>query len=208
MFTLTWPPTIQPTLFLWCSNDSHQYVYSDRGSQLIAASKELKTLFKQLNWDRIIDSGLEWVLSPAEAPWYNGCCESLIRSIKKCLQRTIGEQKLSYNELQTFLYETANLLNERPIGKILTTPEDGSYLCPNDLLLGRTFAKAPNRDFSTKSYLKRRVCFVQEITNIFWKKWTTFYFASLIVRKKWHHEERTVALHDIVIIYQKDLPRG
>ena len=157
-------------------------VYSDRGSQLIAASKELKTLFKQLNWDNIIDisaqNGLEWVLSPAEALWYNGCCESLTRSIKICLQRSIGEQKHSYNELQTFLYETADLLNERPIGKIPTTPEDGSYLCPNDLFLGRTFAKAPNGDFSTKSYLKRRICFVQEMTNVFWKKWTVLFCFS------------------------------
>ena len=55
---------------------------------------------------------------------------------------------------------------------------------------------------------KRRICYVQELTNIFWKKWTTFYFASLIVRKKWHHEQRDVAMHDIVIIHEKDLPRG
>ena len=71
-------------------------IYSDRGSQLIAASKELRAMFKHLDWDRLkgvsVENGLEWVFSPAEAPWYNGSCEALINSAKKCLTRTIGTQ--------------------------------------------------------------------------------------------------------------------
>ena len=41
-------------------------------------------------------------------------------------------------EMQTTLFEVANLLNDRPIGRHPTHPDDGFYLSPNCLLLGRT----------------------------------------------------------------------
>ena len=140
-------------------------IFSDRGSQLIAASKELRDMFAKLDWGKIknvgVQNGLEWKLSPAEAPWYNGCCEALIGSIKRCLHVIIGNQKLSFSELQTVLFEVGNIVNERPIGKMPSTPEDGSYLCPNDLLLGRTFNKAPMGNFDMTICTKKRICFVQ-----------------------------------------------
>ena len=36
-------------------------------------------------------------------PWKNGCVESLIKSIKKAIKITVGEQILSFPELQTDL---------------------------------------------------------------------------------------------------------
>ena len=80
-------------------------------------------------------NGLQWIVSPGEAPWYNGCCESLIGSVKKCLRHVIGGQKMTYSELQTLLFEARNLVNERPIGKIPTTPEDGAYICLLEILI-------------------------------------------------------------------------
>ena len=67
-----------------------------------------------------------------EAPWYNGCSEAMIRSVKKSV--VIGNQIVTFNELQTFLFESANLVSERPIGKKSKPLGDGSYLPPNNLL--------------------------------------------------------------------------
>ena len=56
----------------------------------------------------------------------------------------MGENVLSYEELQTVFFEIANLLNERPIGMKPGCGIDmGSYLSPSDLLLGRSSANAP-----------------------------------------------------------------
>ena len=104
------------------------------------------------------------------------------------------------------MFEVTNLLNERLIGKIPSTSQDGSYLSSNDCLLGRSI-KSPTGQLNVTSS-KRRIWFVQTMTDMFWKKWTTFYFASLIIRKKWHHEQRNLAINDVVILYDKDLPRG
>ena len=42
----------------------------------------------------------------------------------------IGDQKLTYSELQAVFYESANVVNERPIGTTPKSIEDGSYICP------------------------------------------------------------------------------
>ena len=62
------------------------------------------------------------------APLQNGCAESLIKSVKKAIKVTIGEQVLSFPELQTVLFEMSNLVNEQPIGAHNRNIEDGQYL--------------------------------------------------------------------------------
>ena len=43
---------------------------------------------------------------------------------------------------------------------------------------------------------------------MFWKKWTLVYFPSLVMQHKWHHEKRNLQIGDIVIIADKNSPRG
>ena len=112
-------------------------IYADNGTQLRAAAKEMKNILQGLDWEKIqvfgVEKGTTWKFVPPDAPWRNGCAESLIRSTKKCLLHAIGNHILSFAEVQTTLYETANVLNERPIGRHPVNPEDGAYLSPNGL---------------------------------------------------------------------------
>jgi hypothetical protein len=187
-------------------------IYSDPGSQLKAASKELSEMFQLFDWDRIKQvgarNGLEWIFSPADSPWYNGCCESLIRSVKKCIYHAIGDAKVTFSEMQTVMYESANIVNERPIGTTPTSVEDGTYLCPNDLMLGRSSNKVPAGEFDLTINSRRRLYFVQRVCDSFWKKWITSYFPSLLERPKWHHERRNLCVGDVVIIQDTELKRS
>jgi len=70
------------------------------------------------------------------------------------------------------LFEVGNLVNERPIGRHPTSPEDGSYLCPNQLLLGRATSRIPAGPFKEPTKLKQRFELVQQIVDTFWKYWT------------------------------------
>ena len=60
---------------------------SDNGTQLIAASKELTAITKTWDWKKTkeygIMKGLQWIFTPADAPWQNGVTEALIRSVKR-----------------------------------------------------------------------------------------------------------------------------
>ena len=158
--------------------------------------------------DASVSSGLEWKFSAPEAPWYNGCCESLIRSVKKAITHAIGDHKATFSELQSVFYECANVVNERPIGTTPTSVEDGSYICPNDVLLGRSTNKVPTGDFELTVNSRRRVYFVQRLTDSFWKKWIADYFPSLLERRTWHHSKRNIKINDIVIIKDKDSKRS
>ena len=63
---------------------------------------------------------MELRFSPANAPLQNGCVE--IGTIK-ALKLEIGQHVLKFSELQAVVYEAANLVNERPVGKHPTSPE-------------------------------------------------------------------------------------
>ena len=188
------------------------YIYSDHGPQLKAASKELKGVIKELDRESLaifgVEKGVEWRFSAPDSPWQNGCAEALIRSTKKALTRALGKNILTLDEIQTVFFESANLLNERPIGKHPTSPEEGAYLCPNDLLLGRATARVPGGAFKEYTSNKRRFLIVQEITNTFWRKMIRSYFPSLLIRPKWHTLRRNVKIGDIVLVQDRNVVRG
>ena len=186
---------------------------SDLGSQLVCADKEMKQIIKQLDWRKIgksgLDYGMEWEFSKsADAPWENGLSEALVKLVKKDMARIIGSNILTFSELQTVLFEIANLLNERPIGINPTDPEEGTYLCPNDLILGRASTRVPPGTMDTSPNLKRRWAFIQQIVDSLWKRWHRDYFHTLIIRQKWHVARRDLQVGDIVLVQDANTIRG
>ena len=133
-------------------------IHSGSRTQLVAASKELKVIRQTWDVTEIMgfsaNKSITWILfnKSADAPWQNGSSEALIRSVKRALTIAIGDSKLTFAELQTVLFKTANLLNDRPIGmKPGVDVEMGSYLCPNDLLLGRNNNVVPTGNMLKQS---------------------------------------------------------
>ena len=184
-------------------------LFSDPGTQLVSADKELREFIKESeeleNFG--ITSGLEWCFSPPHAPWRNGTAESLIKAVKRAIMIAIGQQVLTFSELQTVLFEVSNLVNERPIGIHPKNPEDGTYLSPNDLILGRSGNAVPNGPFKECSNLKR-LTFIESLVDTFWKRWSRDYFYSLMIRPKWHTSKRNLRINDIVLIHDSNSLRG
>ena len=120
---------------------------SDNGIQLTAANEEPKKVVLSWDWDELTafgaTKGMEWKFLLADTPWQNGTSEALVKSVKKAITIAVGESVMTFSELQTVCFEEANLVNERPIGRHPTSPEDETYLCPNDLLFGRSTSRVP-----------------------------------------------------------------
>ena len=115
---------------------------------------------------------------------------------------------MTFSELQTVCFEAANLVNERPIGRHPTSPDDDSYLCPNDLLLGRSTSRVPSGSFTQTENPRYRFEFIQRIVDSFWRKWTRDYFPSLIIHQRWHTAKRNLKQGDIVLIQDSNQVRG
>ncbi|XP_043192676.1 uncharacterized protein LOC122366428 [Amphibalanus amphitrite] len=189
-------------------------IHSDRGSQLTAASKELREMTKSLHWEDIcqfgVSEGVKWTFNrSADAPWQNGCSEALIRLVKRALVCAVGDSVLTAGELQTALFEAANLLNQRPIGhKPGADPMLGTYLCPNDLLLGRSDIAVPQGNWDESKGFTKRIRTIQQIVTVFWKKWQRDYFSTLLVRQRWHVARRNLKIGDIVLIQDTNALKG
>ena len=130
----------------------------------------------------------KWLLSVAHK----------ITEILSC--NAIGDPILSFSEIQTVVFEASNMLNERPIRRLLTSPDDGRYLCPNDFFLGRATGRVPHGLFKEYVSDRQRFELVQLIASGFWKKMIKNYFPSSIIRQKWHTDHRNIPIGDIVLI--------
>ncbi|CAC5382020.1 unnamed protein product [Mytilus coruscus] len=113
----------------------------------------------------------------ADAPWENGCSEALIKSVKKSLSLAIGQSIMTFSELQTVLFEVANILNERPIGTSTSDPNEGTYLCPNDLILGRASSNVPVGNWDESDNFK-----------------------NVGSSQKWHVSKRNLQVLDLVLV--------
>ena len=175
----------------------------------MAASKELCNVIKDLKWKEIkrykVKHGVEWEFSPADAPWHNGATESLVKPVKRAHNAAIGEDVMSFSELQTVMFEGAQVVNQCPIGVHPTCPEECPYLCPNDLVLGRSTSHVPQGPFLERVSNKHRLDFIQAVVESFWRRRSRDVFPSLVISHKLHVKGRNVAKGDMVLIQDNNL---
>ena len=84
----------------------------------------------------------------------------------------------------------------------------GGYLCPNDLLLGRSSGAVPEGEFDISINATKRLKFIDSTLNCFWKRWHRDYFQTLFLRQKWHTSCRNIAVNDVVLIKDSNSKRG
>ena len=109
------------------------------GSQFVGAKRELREMVNGINEDEVQEfcgeKGMQWKCITPAAPHQNGCAEALVKTCKCSLKKAVGSQLLTPFELYTVSLEVANLVNQRPIGRIPNDTDDGHYICPNDTLV-------------------------------------------------------------------------
>ena len=180
-------------------------IYSDLGSQLVNAEKHLRETWEELVEESLYkistDKGTRWIFGPGDSPWYQGAAESLIKSIKQCFKFAMGSTRLSVSEFHTLCYESANILNERPLGTIPGTDSDVSILTPNCLLLGRSTANLLDscRPALTALSASSRYGLVNLVAQKFWEKWIQLYIPTMVRSYKWNKSERDFKVNDIVV---------
>ena len=189
-----------------------EIIYSDPGSQLIGAERELAETWKSIDRQSLhksgTENGLTWIFGPADSPWYQGAVESLVKSAKRAIHFAINNQRLSVQEFMTVCSEATNLLNERPIGTLTSADSELNILTPNSLLLGRATAKNPGGWQPNSNNPGKRYHAVQIVTDEFWKKWTELYAPALVIRRKWNTANRNLCPGDVVIIADRNTLRG
>ena len=187
-------------------------ILSDNGTQFVGALTDLRQMIqgvdKKVLKDYCAERGVQWKFITPAAPHQNGCAEALVKSCKLALKKAVGEHVLTPFELYTCLLEVANLVNQRPIGRPPNDPDNGSYLCPNDMPLGRASPQVPQGPFQETKNPRKRIEFIQKIVESFWRRWTRDVFPLLVPRRKWNVERRNVQVDDVVIVADGNAVRG
>ena len=189
-------------------------ITSDPGSQLSSSSGKLESWFEGMKGqlaDLASSMKFTWQISPANSPWRQGRCESRIKSLKRLILIAAGSTRLSPIELQTVLFEVANLSNERPIGLMKTPREDGTFkvITPNTLLMGRSKNSVPD-DANLGDHMKKsdRYELIQQVTSDFWVRWAQEVTPQHVIRQKWHELGRNLQIGDIVLLHDKSPLKG
>ena len=198
--------------------DSHVYVrgvpatvHSDKGSQLVAAGKEVMNV----DWDTITKrcsaKGTTWNFTPAGAQWRNGAVETFVKKFKKSFEVLYSKTRLNFAEIACAVKRISCILNERPLSvqKSVKAYADTDFLTPitpNMLLTGRSGNLAPVQ----QAYLdddclsEGRLSFVEELERAWWYQYKVQYFTSLVPTQKWLKAGRSMCVGDIVLIEYKN----
>ena len=189
-------------------------IHSDPGSQLVSSSGKLEAWWNCMGTqlaNMAADSQFSWEISPSNSPWRQGRSEVRIEMLKKLITVAVGSIRLTPVELQTVLYECANLTNERPIGVNKTPKADGSFrvLTPNCLLMGRSLNTVPD-DTELASHLRPsdRYQLIHHVTSAFWSRWCCEVTPEAVIRQRWHETGRNLQIGDVVWIHDSSNIKG
>ncbi|XP_075158065.1 uncharacterized protein LOC142231338 [Haematobia irritans] len=121
--------------------------------------------------------------------------------------RTVGQSVLSFDELRTLVCEICAVLNSRPLCQISEDPNDLEVLTPGHFLVGAPLTTISEPDVTDLNINRlnrwQKVCYMQQI---FWKKWSSSYLALLQERSKWKSQRKNVAIGDMVLVKDDNLP--
>ncbi|KAB0792854.1 hypothetical protein PPYR_14813 [Photinus pyralis] len=131
-------------------------LYSDRGSNFVGAKSQLKDLFELIrseNFKTQIEAeltikGIQWNFIAPGAPHMGGLWESNIKSVKSHLLKIVGDQLLTYEELNTLLIQIECLLNSRPLCVLSSDPAEPIALTPAHFLTLTPLDRLPAINYS------------------------------------------------------------
>ena len=184
------------------------YVHSDRGSQLVAARKELCDEPLQYDWNKIASSteraGTTWNFAPAGAQWRNGSVEAFVKKFKLSFLNLYRETRLNYAEMNCAIKRITNVLNHRPVSVQRTKTDSPDHdflvpLTPNMLLTGHC-KNIPPQDYVVNDDPHVRQTFVEELECAWWYQFKVQYFDALIPTRKWIDAQRNMVVGDVVLI--------
>ncbi|XP_065094740.1 uncharacterized protein LOC135715349 [Ochlerotatus camptorhynchus] len=190
-----------------------QKIYSDRGTNFIGANRELKQANEAVHQHELMkeftSSGIEWVFNPPLSPHMGGSWERLIRTVKNNLMVVCSSKRPSDEVLRNLLIEVQNTVNSLPLTHVPIDEDSAPALTPNHFLLGSSNGSKPLVNFDdTGAILRQNWCTSQILANQYWKRWVSDYLPEITRRTKWFRRVKPIAVGDIVVIADSNMPRN
>ena len=135
-----------------------------------------------------------------------------MKQVKSCLKKTLGRQKLSFDELTTILVEVEAVLNSRPL-TYLYSDDVEEPLTPSHLVIGRRLLTLPvgslqidDWDFGDHLTATKRSRYLADRIQHFRRRWQREYLVEL---REFHRPKGKnvtlppVRINDVVILHDQ-----
>ena len=188
-------------------------VYSDNGSNLVSARKEIKLALQQLDKEKVVSEArqndIDWHFNPPLASNFGGFYERMIRSVRSILAAQLSSPvpKMTTEVMRTIFCEVEAILNSRPITKVSLDIDDDSYLTPNHLILLKGYKPMSWGNDIGKNY-RSHWQIVRQFADDFWRRWMKSYLPALQSRQKWLSLGRNLKKGDLVLMVDECQNRG
>ena len=130
---------------------------SDNAKTFTSAAKTIATILESVEVQQhFTDVKIKWSINLEKAPWWDGLFEQMIQSAKRCLRKTIGNARLTQDELLTSVVEVEMILNSHPLSYV-SYEEFEQPLTPSHLLLGFKVLSLPDVEVNDDTDCDRNV---------------------------------------------------
>ena len=208
--------TFLNSLRRFCARRGTPYIInSDNAKTFKASAKLLRKLYADVRVRDFLNSRrIRWKFNLELSPWQGGHYERMVKSVKRCLRKVLGNSKISSDELHTVLTEVECVLNSRPL-TYLYDEVGGEVLTPSHLLTGRRLStlcsdvpsncKVDNTQYS----LHKRYMYLMRLLSHFWNRWRKEYLTNLRESHRINNcKQVQINTEDIVLVHDEHAKRA
>ena len=164
----------------------------------------------------LLKENCDWFVFKMNVPsasHFGGVWERQIRTVRGVMSALLEKNgsQLDDEALRTFLCEVEAIINSRPLTvDNLNDPDSLNPLTPNHLLTmkSKVILPPPGMFQSPDLYSRKRWRRIQHLANEFWSRWRKEFLLTLQQRHKWNYPRRDLAINDVVIVKDDNLPRN
>ena len=201
-----------PNLSAQAFGRSLQRFIGRRGVPSFIVSGNGKTLKNSTVKKFIQQYDITWKFNVARAPWWGGFFERLVRCVKRCLKKTLGNARVSFVEFENVLTQVEGILNSRPLTYV--HEEMNESLTPSSLCVGRRLLSNPlpqerkvNQNLVDDA--RKRERFLSRILNHFWERWRKEYLTELRKQHKVRNGStgNSISQGDVIVVHKDKIPQ-
>ncbi|XP_043862795.1 uncharacterized protein LOC122756642 [Drosophila santomea] len=190
-------------------------IFCDNATNFVGANNKLESLKQFLFKDETTrtihyfcrSEFINFHFIPPRAPHFGGIWEAAVKSVKGLLNRTLRDTRLTFEELATAAADVEAILNSRPLTPLSSDPNDLAALTPGHFLVGdalRALPELPPIDDNLDKLDRWKR--VSALKHHIWSRWSHEYINELQVRTTWTKTSPNLAVNDMVIVHEDNLP--
>ena len=178
----------------------------DAGSQLIKGCETMMLSFTDIQFQLNKDVHVEFEICPVGGHNINGRVERKIREIKKSINKSVSNKRLSILQWETLGASISNCINNMPLalGNIKSSTESLDLLTPNRLRLGRNNERSPEGPVRLENNYDKVIAANEEVFNSWFEVWLSAHVPKLMKQSKWFNSDDELKKGDVVLFIKQE----